>query len=1167
MQKFNNLKKGWVISILLAVLVTSGVVSAINHHSLLAGTKDQLLVDVKINGKSVQQDNFVVNEKEALVEIVAKQDQIIAIPFDDDIHYTFYQKDVKKENIPSDLSKEELQRVWEKDGKINLPNIETSSEAVTASNEVGIFIDKEKKAFYLAINSGESVEFQVINKSDEKKAVTITNLDNEVEQSLLVFSSITTDEIEKESQATDTEESDYDINQEKNYVVNEKDYISKEYPVDNTLVQEDFNDSDSSEDKSVEDSVKSNISYGPYQGTNFSAIDNNDPSTWVPEKFDTLLNFENSTVQAFGMEAVPKENGFTFQNIKPNASISGGWGVKYNKVNYMGTDIDLVVRLTKLESGPLTATSVGKVSAISVYLRYTNGMPFIAFNQSSPIDTVRYRLEFYKHGTETPIQVNLPLSWGDIDGTEQAWIEKAYEVETFPKIYYLKDQPLTLGQSNIYGVFPSMSTANIDNFETIERVPSILFTGEKTEYFWVSNTRKTTSIPYDNVLSWWQTIGFLSTSPYQITTPRKYVSDSDEKLVNENTLEDVHETYMYTIDADFPATHYSEYYLKNWHVTDSLPSGVSLAGEINVTSPYNSNKDVTSDFLMTTTERPNGTSIISVAASTNTLKNQSYYSSDRKLRINIPVKITDPSKVEIVNDKVKISNTARLSVEYFTGKITGKDSNEVYTTTTFPTLAFTKSVDKEMIEVGGVDEANLENSDQTEITYTIDAKNESSSTYEEVRILDSLPNNQDSRGTKISGSYEVNDIVNSDESEATLYYSMDYISEDTDPYSIDLKNQDSWIKVEDGKKIPENAQSFLWSFGLSKGKKFSTKVSITPINNMGRDKLVNNATLNSEFGNQQMSESVTTVIKERSISGISWYDNDNNGYKDDTDKVAQNIPVKFYRTSLKNPEYVNELVKETLTGEKLVDENGDSLVKTDENGEYTVGNLPEGEYVVFFDIEDEVNKDLIRLTIKDSKIGSQERGTSKISQDTLKSDKYVLPLLTEKEFNSLWKVQNLNVGLVQPSNIRVYKYEEGSPIDVDKDGYISDLEKNTGNPLSGAVFDIYEGKNTNPSNKIDSATTDSEGFITFQGLYKGDYTLVEKKAPEGYELIKYPIYTSIETGNATVQLYVSNIKSTELPFAGTNEVRQMIIIIAGSLSVVGLSSMLIYFNHIKVRKR
>jgi uncharacterized surface anchored protein len=101
----------------------------------------------------------------------------------------------------------------------------------------------------------------------------------------------------------------------------------------------------------------------------------------------------------------------------------------------------------------------------------------------------------------------------------------------------------------------------------------------------------------------------------------------------------------------------------------------------------------------------------------------------------------------------------------------------------------------------------------------------------------------------------------------------------------------------------------------------------------------------------------------------------------------------------------------------------------------------------------------------------------------------------------------------------VYVYQKlGSVVLTKTDG-------STKQPLTGAVFDLYNSDNTVHSKGL---TTDSSGQITVTDLIPGNYYFTETKAPDGYELsdAQQPFVIS-DTSSDPVQLSVTNQKTPE----------------------------------------
>lgn len=336
--------------------------------------------------------------------------------------------------------------------------------------------------------------------------------------------------------------------------------------------------------------------------------------------------------------------------------------------------------------------------------------------------------------------------------------------------------------------------------------------------------------------------------------------------------------------------------------------------------------------------------------------------------------------------------------------------------------------------------------------------------------------------------------------------------------------------------------------------------------------------MNSDLNLPVTSQAVWTRVYGRDLTGYVWYDDDYNGLIDSSEDPVKDIAVKLYRTSQKDTSYKKELVKESLTGEKFIDASGNSLIKTGVDGKYKFSDLPEGEYLAEFMVGDIVVTQKIAIVTKQL-VGNDPKLNSKADPDNFKTPEYKQPELKDlptKVNNGefIHHVTDVNAGLTRLSKIRLFKYEEGSVIDANGDGKLSDaeIEADTTNALEGAEFQLYKGSKDDPNtikdeNKIgEPAKTDRYGWLEFGSLPPGDYTIVETKAPKGFELLKDPIGVTIPSYNYVAIVHVPDKGQTKLPFTGGTKAMRIILISSAILLVVGMAGVYLHFRPIKVRR-
>lgn len=497
-------------------------------------------------------------------------------------------------------------------------------------------------------------------------------------------------------------------------------------------------------------------------------------------------------------------------------------------------------------------------------------------------------------------------------------------------------------------------------------------------------------------------------------------------------------------------------------------------------------------------------------------------------------------------------------------------------------IVLTKEVDRDYIEVGTKDAANPAASN--DITYKITLENNSSDKLLKVRVVDVMPYNGDILQSNFDGSYTVKKIKVV-EGSGDITYTKDPVSDNFRDDPGKIYDWDSYYPGFSNPTIIENAKGFLVSTDeLAVGDKIAFEVTISPKNQKAGNIYRNRATFNSHLNLPVSSNIVQTQVLGRDLTGYVWYDDDYDGLikkkLDGTweEEPVSNIPVRLYRTSYENGSYTKELVRESLTGEPFLDGNNDSLIKTGSDGKYTFSNLPEGEYIAEFMVEDiVVTKKIVIVTKK--KVGSDDTLNSKADPNTFKTDGYDQPKLNNLPLapllgtDKIHHITDVNAGLTRLSKIRLFKYEEGTVIDTNNDGKLSDeeIEASTTHALEGAEFQLYKGESSNPNtikdeNKIGTVkVTGSDGWLEFESLPPGDYTIVETKAPAGFELLKDPIGVTVPTYNYIAIVHVPDKGQTKLPFTGSTKAMRMILIAAAVLMVVGMTGVFLHFRPINVK--
>ncbi|WP_339014806.1 SpaA isopeptide-forming pilin-related protein (plasmid) [Lactococcus garvieae] len=680
-------------------------------------------------------------------------------------------------------------------------------------------------------------------------------------------------------------------------------------------------------------------------------------------------------------------------------------------------------------------------------------------------------------------------------------------------------------------------------------------------------------------------LGFSSISPSTVSEPKKYVSDEDETLVTSDTLDSQYEKYSYTLQGSFPYVNYDTYFLKDWKIKDTIPKGISIDDLKAIKAfAYNAildeeGQEITDKFDYSLTG-----SDLTITAKPELLNDIETYQKIRNVRFHVPTRITDVTQVETDGSgNIRIPNTLNLSGKYFNDNTFDLDSNEVITTvpqTIKNDLKINKSVNKELVETGKIDDADTSGGKNLQpITYSVDAENSGDTrTLDKVRLLDVLPNVNDGRNSVFNslGNYQVTALDYLDDqgkpvSDAQIFYkdpSAPFLDSTLDPNTLpEDPTSLGWILYDgDISKLKNTSAILVYAENIEPKKSEHLNVTVEHSENVGA-LLYNTATANSVINDHLTSNQVQSEIYGRDLKGNVWIDNNYDGLKDAAEQTLDNVPVKLYRTSIADPNFKDELIETSVSGEAYVDASGKSLIKTDSNGDYQFTDLPEGTYVAEFEFDNkqyQVTKKLVNSPSDDASNSKVEEGGNSITstpdpssawnqKGALLSD---LPTLTSGT-SGLQTLSHNNMGLVASAHLDLFKFKSG-----------------TTEGLQGAEFEIYKGKltdypttgNSDPA-FVTKAITDAKGELSVdENLFPtNDYTVFEVKAPDGFELYKSPIHFTVNEGDEVIELEVSDETATVLPHTGGSNLSQLLMI--GSLAVLILGMIVgggVYF--MKLRK-
>ena len=308
-----------------------------------------------------------------------------------------------------------------------------------------------------------------------------------------------------------------------------------------------------------------------------------------------------------------------------------------------------------------------------------------------------------------------------------------------------------------------------------------------------------------------------------------------------------------------------------------------------------------------------------------------------------------------------------------------------------------------------------------EITYKITYQNNSEEPAEDFQVLDILPFNGDGRGTNYNGTYTLKNVkvtqktngnpISNDNLE--LFTTTDLDAREISPKEPTIGTSSIWTNKEIGEEVNEPVTVIALKGEVEAGTVVEIEITLKTENNNGGDKYYNVATAQVREDTDVITAiNVKAEVVARQISGNIWYDENENGIKDDEESFASGIEVELLKSD----------------GTKATNTNGNEIANqlTDVNGEYAFINLPKNNYKVRI-----ITDNKYKLTI--SNVGTNKEINSKFEEKDGNKESYVITSLNSIESTEIVE-KNVNAGLViKDAKIIVNYLEEDETPNNDED--------------------------------------------------------------------------------------------------------------------------------------
>lgn len=390
----------------------------------------------------------------------------------------------------------------------------------------------------------------------------------------------------------------------------------------------------------------------------------------------------------------------------------GTYGARYNKVlYYQNAWYDL--KMTVVDFSDKTYAAGGKTAASFAPISFHATRIGWSFKQR--YGELILKMEFLKHGTDTPAKVNTRFQWWDLDGAQRFGIRLG-DGSFAAKYYYpgctvkfLNNQKVA-GDPAMYQILVSQGGA-LDSDDT---AGNICFVLNNCSTYYMAFPYLDHAQDYADVLSgiasWNEKMaageqrnldGLKQTdsdTPKQApAVPQKTVAAAgSESWQQSNELERTDSAYRYCIEEFVPFEDTPHYYSK-FVIEDALPQGVDYVGDAKIIC-METGKDVTSWFDVAAQN-----DVVTAAAKAETLANASFYEMHYRMTFTVKMNTVEitPERQENTDTLVyTVKNRASVTAKHKTdGAENTEQSNEVVTTAKeyHAVIRLTKEIDTDRI--------------------------------------------------------------------------------------------------------------------------------------------------------------------------------------------------------------------------------------------------------------------------------------------------------------------------------------------------------------------------------------------------------------------------------------------------------------------------------------